>query len=187
MPARQPQRPSRRTVLALVLAAGVPAWASEAGDLEAVLQGLPLAGQTRLRVWGFEVYDAYLYAAPGFDLARYDTQRFGLALSYLRSFKGSDIAERSIDEMRGMAPLAAEQAERWLQAMARLFPDVRRGDRITGVHEPGRGARFFLNGQRLGEIADEAFSRRFFSIWLSPDTSQPGMRRELTASLRSVP
>ncbi|MGE0098885.1 MAG: chalcone isomerase family protein [Hydrogenophaga sp.] len=143
-------------------------------------------GSARLRVWGFEVYDATLYATPGFDPQRFTEHRFGLELSYLRSFKGPDIAERSIDEMRGLANIEPEQAERWLQAMGALFPDVRRGDRITGVHVPGTGARFYLNGQWLGEVADEAFSRLFFGIWLSPKTSQPGMRRTLIESTGAV-
>ena len=81
--------------------------------------------------------------------------------------------------MRGLATIDPAQAERWLKAMSALFPDVQRGDRITGVHVPGAGARFYLNGQWLGEVADEAFSRLFFGIWLSPKTSQPGMRRTL--------
>jgi hypothetical protein len=138
----------------------------------------------RLRVWGFEVYDASLYAAPGFDAQRFTEHRFGLELSYLRSFKGADIAERSIDEMRGLATIEPAQAERWLNTMSALFPDVKRGDRITGLHVPGTGARFYLNGQWLGEVADEAFSGLFFGIWLSPKTSQPGMRRALIESSR---
>jgi hypothetical protein len=145
----------------------------------AALKDQPKLGTARLRVWGFEVYDASLYAAPGFDAQRFTEQRFGLELNYLRSFKGPDIAERSIEEMRGLATIDPAQAERWLKAMSALFPDVQRGDRITGVHVPGAGARFYLNGQWLGEVADEAFSRLFFGIWLSPKTSQPGMRRTL--------
>ena len=145
----------------------------------AALKDQPKLGTARLRVWGFEVYDASLYAAPGFDAQRFTEQRFGLELNYLRSFKGPDIAERSIEEMRGLATIDPALAERWLKAMSALFPDVQRGDRITGVHVPGTGARFYLNGQWLGEVADEAFSRLFFGIWLSPKTSQPGMRRTL--------
>jgi hypothetical protein len=63
--------------------------------------------------------------------------------------------------------------------MARLFPDVQKGDRITGLHQPGQAARFYLNGRLLGDISDPAFSRRFFGIWLSPQTSQPRMREQL--------
>jgi hypothetical protein len=174
------------TVAALALFAG--AWMLTANVLHAMpaettasaaLKDQPRLGTARLRVWGFEVYDASLYASPGFDAQRFAEQRFGLELAYLRSFKGPDIAERSLDEMRALGAIDAAQAERWLKAMSALFPDVQRGDRITGVHVPGTGARFYLNGQWLGEVADESFSRLFFGIWLSPKTSQPGMRRAL--------
>lgn len=177
-------RPHAFAAFALVVCAvALPMGSAHAVPAEATVDGAlkdqPRLGTARLRVWGFEVYDASLYAAPDFDAQRFAEQRFGLELTYLRSFKGLDIAERSIEEMRGLAPIEPAQAERWLKAMGALFPDVKRGDRLTGVHVPGIGARFYLNGQWLGELADTRFSSLFFGIWLSPKTSQPALRRAL--------
>jgi hypothetical protein len=155
--------------------------------VSAALQDKQLQGNARLRVWGFEVYDATLWAGNGFDAQRYEQHRFALELNYLRSFKGRDIAERSIDEMRGIAAITPEQATRWLAAMSTLFPDVQHGDRITGVHVPGSGARFYLNGRLRGELADDNFSRLFFGIWLSPKTSQPAMRATLIQAAAAAP
>ena len=173
-------------LVAAALLVGSPAGAQTAA-LGTVLQDQTRTGTARLRYWGFDVYDARLYVAQGFDIQRFEEQRFGLELSYLRGFKGADIAERSIEEMKGLAPLDAAQAQRWQQAMSALFPDVRRGDRLTGVHVPGSGARFYVNGQWLGEVADDAFSRLFFGIWLSPRTSQPRLREALIQSLGGPP
>ncbi|WP_382322304.1 chalcone isomerase family protein [Hydrogenophaga sp. UC242_50] len=183
-----PTRPLHLSV-ALALLVGGPASAQPAPApmLSAALQDQTLSGSARLRYWGFDVYDARLYVAPGFDIQRFEVQRFGLELSYLRGFKGADIAERSIEEMKGLARLDPAQAQRWQAAMSALFPEVRRGDRLTGVHVPGSGARFYVNGQWLGEIADDAFSRRFFGIWLSPRTSQPRLREALIQSLGGPP
>ena len=72
-----------------------------------------------------------------------------------------------------------EQSARWLKAMTQLFPDVRDGDRLTGVQRPGVSTRFFLNGQFRGELADAEFTRLFFGIWLSPRTSEPRLREQL--------
>jgi hypothetical protein len=102
-------------------------------------------------------------------------------LDYLRTLKGVAIAERSLKEMQDIAPVEQAQATPWLQAMTQLFPDVRAGDRITGLHQPGQGASFWLNGLPLGQVPDERFSQRFFGIWLHPGTSQPAMRRDLLA------
>lgn len=165
---------------ALPLSVGVPAWANPvAGGPELALQNPRTVGQARLKVWGFEVYDATLRADAGFSATAFERHRFALELSYLRSFKGSDIARRSVDEMRNIEPVTAEQGTRWQQALTQLFPDVQKGDRITGLHLPGEAARFFLNDRLLGDINDPDFSRRFFGIWLSPQTSQPRMREQL--------
>ncbi len=169
-------------IVLFVLAAWMPASVQASAPeptVSAALQGKQATDKVRLRVWGFEVYDASLYTTNGFNAEQFGDHRFGLELSYLRSFKGSDIAERSIDEIRNVTELTPEQSERWLKAMTSLFPDVQRGDRITGVHVPGSGARFYLNDRLLGDIADEAFSRNFFGIWLSAKTSQPRMRESL--------
>ena len=68
--------------------------------------------------------------------------------------------------------------------MTRLFPDVRRGDRLTGVHLPAVGLRLLHNDQAVGEIRDPDFARAFMSIWLSPRTSEPQLRRQLLADAR---
>jgi hypothetical protein len=63
--------------------------------------------------------------------------------------------------------------------MLRVFPDVRQGDRLVGLQRPGTGASFWINGRFQGEVRDVEFARRFFGIWLSPQTSEPAMRRAL--------
>jgi hypothetical protein len=181
--------------LSTLLATGVLTLASTAvpahanapdTSLATALQNKQVVGSARLRVWGFDVYDVRLKAAPGFDSARFADVPLALELSYLRNLKGPDIAERSLDEMRNLDTIDPAQAERWLTAMRSLFPDVKKGDRITGVHQPGRGALFYLNDRLLGEVADPRFSRLFFGIWLSPKTSQPAMRETLLQGLAPV-
>jgi hypothetical protein len=52
---------------------------------------------------------------------------------------------------------------------------------VTGIHRPGVGAVFQINGKPGGEIADAQFARLFFGIWLSPTTSEPKLRSALLA------
>jgi hypothetical protein len=148
-------------------------------EVREALAQADLMGSARFRFRGFNVYDAQLWAAPGFQADQYVQRPFALTLSYLRAIKGAAIAERSLKEMRDIAPVDKAQAATWVQAMTQLFPDVQAGDRITGAHQPGQGANFWLNGQPLGQIADDRFSQRFFGIWLHPDTSLPAVRRDL--------
>ena len=150
-------------------------------ELTADLPGAQWSGTARLRYFTFNVYDANLWVAPGFSASRYAQSAFGLQLSYLRSLDGKAIAERSITEMRRGASLSAAQEQRWLAAMQAAFPDVKAGDRITGLHQPGVGARFWFNGTTRGAVPDSEFSRLFFGIWLAETTSEPRLRTALLA------
>ena len=144
------------------------------GDLPAAT----LRGAMVLRWLGLQVYDARLWATSAVQ-GDGSGQPLALELQYARSLSGARIASRSVDEMRRIGPVSDEQAARWLAAMQRLFPDVKAGDRLTGVQQPGQGARFYFNGRLRGELADADFARLFFGIWLSPRTSEPGLRAQL--------
>ncbi len=145
------------------------------------LPGATQVGSSRMRFFGFDIYDAALWVGPGFRASQYAQHALVLDLLYLRKLSGQAIAERSIEEMRRAGKLAADQEQRWLTDMVRLFPNVRQGDRLSGLHQPRAGARFWFNGQALGNIADPEFSRLFFGIWLADTTSEPRLRSALLA------
>ena len=149
--------------------------------------GWRTAGMGVYTYWGFDVYEATLRIDPAWSRAWDDgalTQAaYALELRYLRDFRGADIARRSIDEMQRLGPIDEAQSNAWLQGMRAAFPDVVRGDSLTGLHLPGQGARFFHNDQPCGDIPDEAYARRFFGIWLSGATTAPALRTRLLAGL----
>ncbi|MEP6723055.1 MAG: chalcone isomerase family protein [Variovorax sp.] len=148
-------------------------------EVSAALPGAKRAGASRLTVWGFEIYDATLWVSPGFSAAEWAAKPLVLELQYLRRFEGDDIARRSLDEMRRAEPIAPEQATLWLRTMAQAFPDVKKGDRLTGIYEPGAGVRFLHNGRTTANVRDPQFARRFFGIWLGPQSSEPALREAL--------
>ena len=150
-------------------------------ELSSALPQAQRIGSGRLSVWGFQVYDAQLWAQPDFRAANIDRLSLALELSYLRAFKAEEIAERSIKEMRRSKPVSDAQAARWTADLLRVIPDVRTGDRVMGVHTPDVGAAFWVNGKNTGEIQDAEFARLFFGIWLSPNTSEPKLRDALLA------
>lgn len=165
-----------------------PAWAQTTtqaedarAELDAVLPQHRLIGKSRLTVWGFQVYDARLWALPGFKPDNLLTQPFALELAYLRDFSNKEIAESSITEMRRSAIISDEQAKSWMNEIQRVIPDIKKGDRVMGIHRPGYGAQLLVNGKSSGEIRDTEFARLFFGIWLSLKTSEPKMRAALLA------
>lgn len=153
--------------------------ATLASAAHANTDGLSLQGEGTLRWFGFKIYDAKFYAARPVVPQQIFEKRFALELWYAREFTGRSIAEVSMDEMRKLVASSASQHQRWLADMQRIFPDVKPGDQLRGVHEPGRGASFFYNNKPVGVIADPEFSRAFFAIWLDPKTVKPDLRRQL--------
>jgi len=154
-------------------------------EVAAELPGALWSGSARLRFFGFDVYDSHLWVAPGFKAAQFEQHGLALELSYLRALSGRDIAERSLKEMKRAGDLSAAQSQRWLAALQDAIPDVKAGDRITGLHSPGVGARFWHNGQPRPHVRNAEFSRLFFGIWLSSATSEPQLRSGLLSRLTS--
>ena len=140
-----------------------------------------LTGTSKLRVFGFEIYDARLWVTPGFKRSDYSQTASALELTYLRNFKGAVIAERSLKEMRRVEPFSETLAKQWLADMTAAFPDVKVDDRLTGIYTPGVGLRLLFNDKPLTELKDPVFARVFMGIWLSPKTSEPAMRDALLA------
>lgn len=176
---------SRRLCLLAPLSWALPAHAdTPPQELSTALPAAQLQGQGRLRFFGLHVYDIRLWTPVDFAPQRWADSPLGLEIEYGRTLYGEKIAERSLDEMKRQGDLPAASAEQWLGQMKRLFPDVNAGDRLTGVHRPGIGARFYFNGRLLGEVADADFARRFFGIWLAQQTSEPDLRERLFGRAR---
>ncbi len=176
---------------ALLIAASqtVPARAADAhpaGAPPTVVSAIPqarLLGQAVLRWFGLRIYEARLWAGmTGLDPARYEQAAFALDLLYARALEGAAIAQASHKEIARMGFGSPDQRAGWLDAMARIFPDVRPGDRITGVNRPERGVAFFRNDQPIGAIEEPGFARAFFAIWLDHRTQAPEVRAALLGS-----
>jgi hypothetical protein len=151
----------------------------EVASLKGAKPSLPV----RLRVWGFQVYDARLWVFPAFRHGQYPEHAFALELQYLRRLEGAAIASSSLSEMRRVGSFTEAQAQSWEAALRGIFPDIGPGERITGVNLPGVGVEFWVNGQRVGSVADPLFARLFFGIWLNERTSEPKLRTQLLQGL----
>ena len=100
------ERPSidrhRRSLLALPLACGALTVNAAAlarltppPEVTNEVPGARLLGSGRLTYYLFHVYDARLWAGPGFDVARFDQSLLALELDYARGCSG-DASCRSL-------------------------------------------------------------------------------------------
>ncbi|NIO40966.1 MAG: hypothetical protein GTO41_12775 [Burkholderiales bacterium] len=140
------------------------------------IPGLRLAGEGRLRWLGLHIYDAALWTREGSFSVR---SEFALDIRYVRNVTSKRLVKTSVKEMRRLGFANRSRLNTWADEMARVFPDIRKGDRLTGVNLPGLGAEFYHNGRLIGFVADEKFAFAFFSIWLDPRTREPGLRESL--------
>lgn len=144
-----------------------------------IIQNIPNAqkvGESRLSFLFWDVYDATLYAPNG----NWSYNKpFALSLHYLLDIEGDDIADRSVEEMRGQGLRNEALLANWHGQMKRIFPDVRNGSVLSALFIPGQKTVFYENNRWIGTITGSGFTHWFSSIWLSERTSQPKLREEL--------
>lgn len=148
-------------------------------ELARELEKPVLAGSGRFRWLGISVYEASLWTEPQFVPERFGAQVFALEIRYARSFSGSTLAEASLKQMQALDLLPSGRQSAWQQALTSALPDVKPGDRLTGMHLPDKGLRLYFNGQLHKVIDDPLLSQNFFAIWLSPATQEPRLRAQL--------
>jgi len=161
-------------VMTVLLGVVLPATA----DWRSALPEARQVGSGEFTWFGLSVYTARLWSASS---PQGWQQPFALELIYHRALSRDTLVQASLDEMRRLAerPLPPATLERWTQAMQDAFVDVQPGMRITGVYLPGQGSRFYVDGQLRHEVADPAFARAFFAIWLDPRARDPQLRQRL--------
>lgn len=172
-------RPFRSALAALALSLVVmPAWAATPAEVQTALPGAQKTGEASYHMLGIHLFNAEAYAAGG----EFSWERpFALTLNYQRGARQSTLLNRSISEMtqrgagnaRSLAPLRTQ--------LARCFPDISRGDRVTGVSTGANTATFYYNGAQRCDVQWPGFRRAFFGIWLD---GRDGPARTMSAQLR---
>jgi len=135
-------------------------------------------GRSEMSWLGFPIYRATLWVAGVPTTTPAASATSALQIDYLRDIPRERLVQTSVDEMRLLGASEA-QLQRWEPELRRVFPDVKEGDSIVGVHYPGRGAAFFHRGRATGEVVDAEFARLFFGIWLDPHSRSPSLHAAL--------
>lgn len=156
-----------------------PAWANPA-EVATSMPRAQKVGEASYHLLAIHLFDAELYADGG----AFSWERpFALTLTYERGARQSTLINRSISEMSGRGAGNARSLAPLRTQLERCFPDIARGDRVTGVSTGPNTARFYHNGAQRCEVSWPGFRRAFFGIWLD---GRDGTAARLSARLRGV-
>ena len=128
-------------------------------------------GDARYSYLFWDVYDARL-VAPGGVYRRGGPLK--LTLTYLRDFESEAIIESTEKEIRRQEGTDESKLASWRDALSGIFPNVLKNDSISGVRDETGQTFFYVNGAYAGTVADPEFGRRFFDIWLGPESRDQG-------------
>ncbi|MDD3325631.1 MAG: chalcone isomerase family protein [Zoogloea sp.] len=151
---------------------------------------LQMAGSGEMRWFGLKLYDAALWVQPGVDAispagaGQPLNKPYALALRYTRNISGEALVTASLDEIRRLGEADEGRLARWKPLLEKALPSVAPGDTLVGLHEPGRGASFWHQGQLTARIDDPQLAGAFFGIWLDARTREPQLRARLLGLAR---
>ena len=140
------------------------------------IQQLKMVGQGEMSWLFIDLYQASFYSQTG----KYQEWVYPQALKivYQRDIEKDDLVSATEKEWQKLS-LDGREYQQWLKALTQLWPDIKKGDALVFMVEAdGRGF-FYHNNQLLGGINNNDFSGAFLSIWLSKNSSEPALRKQL--------
>ncbi len=135
-----------------------------------------LFGETTYKRAFIKLYDAALCGpSEGFSIE----DSFALTLRYRRNFSSDQIVGASIHEMARLSNQKKSDIEPLRESLQQCFPDVKKGDILTGISEGPNKASFYLNDALSCQIEWSGFRDQFFGIWIGAETREPKRARKL--------
>ena len=169
---------TRKILILLALLLPTTSFAVRAAppEIAPVIHAQAPYGEGRVRLLFVPVYSASLWT----DAAHWSLDApTAMTIDYDMGFDTGDLVERTLKEMRHVDPALGEaEVAKLTTELDKVYPPVKSGDRITALYRPGQAIAFFHNGAPTGSI-DASYAGDFFGIWLSPATSDPGLRKKL--------
>lgn len=134
-------------------------------------------GEGHMNFLFIKAYNARLWTdAPTWSM----DAPFAMEITYGMGFNTDDLTGRTIKEMKTVDPAISDaDVAKLTPQLNTVYPPVKSGDRLVALYVPGKPVMFSHNGQPTGSIAGDSFTKDFFGIWLSPNSSAPGLRKDL--------
>ena len=128
-------------------------------------------GQGEMSYLFWTLYSAEFYATPT------NSDR-ALKLEYYRAIDSKDLVDATKEQWNKLG-YSNNNIQRWLQPLYEMWPNVEAGSTLTIRVTEDNISRFYFDEKPIGTIQDKQFGEAFLAIWLSENTSEPGLRKQL--------
>ncbi|MGL6316336.1 chalcone isomerase family protein [Vibrio sp. WXL103] len=148
-------------------------------------------GSAELTWLFFDVYRSELYTPKGQYRLSHDVSPhpLALAITYQRDISSENLLKATQDQWQKLG-FSEREIEQWSDELEDIYPDIATGDRLVYVSNGQQGhfeyrAAGSTDWLPIGHLSDERASDAFLSIWLSPQTEYPKLRRQLIGLKRA--
>ncbi len=142
-------------------------------------------GEAQLTWFVFDIYTSRLKTPDGVYEVSSDVSPhpFALEINYQRDISKKELLDVT-DEQWQKLGFTASDRQLWIANFSTIFPEVKKGDALTYLTDGQTGQLIYRQAgrdsyQTVGYVKDERLNDAFVSIWLSPKTEYPKLRKQL--------
>ncbi|MGR5110510.1 chalcone isomerase family protein [Vibrio jasicida] len=147
-------------------------------------------GEAQLTWFVFDVYKSTLKAPDGQYLVSNDVSPhpFALEINYQRDISKQQLLDVTDEQWQKLGFTRAYR-QAWISKFGTMFPNIKKGDELTYLTDGKTGRLIYRQAgskpyQIVGYVKDERLNDAFLSIWLSPKTEFPKLRKQLIGQVR---
>ncbi|MBR9788483.1 MAG: hypothetical protein GYB40_11155 [Vibrionaceae bacterium] len=147
-------------------------------------------GKAKLTWFIFDIYESRLRAPDGRYRVSADVSPhpFALEIYYQRDVTKQQLLEVT-DEQWQKLGVNKQRRQEWLSELSKMYPNINKGDELAYVTDGKAGHLIYRRAgdaflQTVGYVEDEGLNDAFLSIWLSPNTEFPKLRKQLIGQVR---
>ncbi|MBT0123984.1 chalcone isomerase family protein [Vibrio campbellii] len=147
-------------------------------------------GEAQLTWFVFDIYKSRLKAPDGQYMVSNDVSPhpFALEINYQRDISKEQLLDVTDEQWQKLGFTQAYR-QQWISELNTMFPDIKKGDELTYLTDGTNGQLIYRKAgsepyQTVGYVKDERLNDAFLSIWLSPKTEFPKLRKQLIGQVR---
>lgn len=130
----------------------------------------------------FKIYVAGLYLPQIMDNAdniiRSDTAKV-LVMQFMRDIPRAKLVQAYTEAFAANAPELAARQKTDVDKFFAFLDDVKNGDRLSFVYQPGKGSTFARNNANKLIVAGKEFADLYLQVYIGPQPPTPALKRGL--------